>query len=50
MLGSYFSGYYWDLFGAEFVYSVAAVFCSLAFVIAYIWVGRESSQNKAVLG
>jgi PPP family 3-phenylpropionic acid transporter len=50
MLGSYFSGYYWDLFGAEFVYSVAAALCSLAFIIAYIWVGRESSQNKAVLG
>jgi len=50
MLGSYFSGYYWDLFGAEFVYSVAAALCSLAFIIAYIWVGRESSHNKAVLG
>ncbi|MGZ4998534.1 MAG: MFS transporter [Methylobacter sp.] len=50
MLGSYFSGYYWELFGAEFVYSAAAVFCSLAFVVAYIWVGRESSQNSAVLG
>jgi PPP family 3-phenylpropionic acid transporter len=50
MLGSYFSGYYWDVFGAEFVYSVAAALCSLAFIIAFIWVGRESSQNKAVLG
>jgi len=50
MLGSYFSGYYWDLLGAEFVYSVSAALCSLAFIIAYIWVGRESSHNKAVLG
>ncbi len=49
MLGSYYSGYYWESFGAEFVYSMAAVCCSVAFVIAYIWVGRESSQDGAVL-
>lgn len=50
MLGSYYSGYYWESLGAEFVYSMAAVFCSIAFVIVYIWVGRESSQDRAVLG
>ncbi|MGZ4969017.1 MAG: MFS transporter [Methylobacter sp.] len=50
MLGSYYSGYYWESLGAEVVYSMAAAFCSLAFIIAYIWVGRESSQDKAVLG
>jgi PPP family 3-phenylpropionic acid transporter len=50
MLGSYFSGYYWESLGAEFVYSMAAVFCSIAFFIAYIWVGRESSQDGTVLG
>ncbi|WP_432740280.1 MFS transporter [Methylobacter sp. G7] len=50
MLGSYYSGYYWESLGAEFVYSMAAVFCGIAFVIAYIWVGRESSQDRAVLG
>lgn len=50
MLGSYYSGYYWESLGAEFVYSMAAVFCSIAFVIAYIWIGRESSQDRAVLG
>ncbi|WP_162853349.1 MFS transporter [Candidatus Methylobacter oryzae] len=49
MIGSYYSGYYWESFGAQFVYSMAAVFCSMAFVIAYVWVGRESSQDKAVL-
>jgi len=49
MLGSYYSGYYWESFGAGFVYSMAAAFCSIAFVIAYIWVGRESSQDGAVL-
>ncbi len=41
MLGSYLSGYYWESLGAEFVYSMAAGFCSIAIVIAYIWVGRE---------
>ncbi len=50
MLGSYYSGRYWESLGAEIVYSMAAVFCSVAFVIAYIWVGRESSQDKTVLG
>ena len=50
MLGSYYSGYYWESLGAEFVYTMAAVFCGIAFVIAYIWVGRESSLNKTVLG
>ncbi len=50
MLGSYSSGYYWQSFGAEAVYSMAALCCSIAFVIAYLGVGRESSQHKAVLG
>ena len=44
-IGSLYSGYYWDLLGSRFVYSMAAVCCSFAFVIAYIWVGRENSQN-----
>jgi len=48
MIGSYYSGYYWESFGAEFVYSMAAAFCCIAFIIAYIWVGRESSRNRAV--
>lgn len=50
MLGSYYSGYYWESLGSTFIYSMAAVFCSLAFVIAYIWIGRENTQNKTVLG
>jgi PPP family 3-phenylpropionic acid transporter len=50
MLGSYYSGYYWELLGAEFVYSMAAICCSMAFLIAYLWVGRENAQNKVVLG
>jgi len=40
MLGSYYSGYYWESLGAQFVYSMAAVSCSIAFIIAYVGVGR----------
>ena len=41
MVGSLYSGYFWDSFGALFVYSTAAVSSFIAFIIAYIWVGRE---------
>ena len=44
MAGSLFSGYYWDFMGAQFIYSMAAFFCVVAFVIAYIWVGRENGK------
>lgn len=44
MVGSLFSGYYWEALGAVFVYSVAAICCLLAFVIAYIWVGAKNSN------
>jgi len=50
MLGSYYSGYYWESLGAEFVYTMAAICCGVAFLIAYLWVGRENAQNKVVLG
>ncbi|MDD5320019.1 MAG: MFS transporter [Methylococcales bacterium] len=50
MLGSLYSGFYWELLGSTFVYSMAAVCCGIAFVIAYVWVGRENAQNTAVLG
>ncbi|MCX7099164.1 MAG: MFS transporter [Methylococcales bacterium] len=42
MLGSLYSGYYWETLGPQFVYSVAALCCAVALVIAYIWVGREN--------
>lgn len=41
MLGSLYSGYLWDGFGAQFVYSLAAGACVVAFVFAFVWVGRE---------
>ena len=50
MLGSLYSGYYWESLGPRFVFSIAAVCCGIAFVIAYLWVGRENTKNLAVLG
>ncbi len=44
MIGSLYSGYYWDTHGPLFVYAVAAISCLIALVIAFIWVGRESSH------
>lgn len=41
MIGSLYSGYFWESQGAWFVYSIAAVSCLFALIIAYIWVGRE---------
>ncbi len=41
MLGSLFSGYYWDQFGAMIVYSAAASCCLLAFIISYFAVGKH---------
>ncbi|MEY3807747.1 MAG: hypothetical protein RI893_723 [Pseudomonadota bacterium] len=50
MLGSYYSGYYWESLGSSFIYSIASVCCGMAFIIAYFWIGREKPQNKTVLG
>lgn len=47
MLGSYYSGYYWETLGAAIVYSMAAFCCGLAFVIAYSWVGRDRTVSSA---
>lgn len=41
MIGSLYSGYFWDLYGSSVVYSMAAGLCFVAYIIAYIWVGRE---------
>jgi MFS transporter, PPP family, 3-phenylpropionic acid transporter len=41
MLGSLSSGYYWESLGSHVIYSTAALSCGFAFVVAYIWVGRE---------
>lgn len=44
MIGSLFSGYYWEQLGATLVYSIAAGCCLLAFMIAYFWVGTNKSN------
>ena len=40
MLGGLYSGYAWDAFGGQWVYSIAAVLSALAYIIAVIWVGK----------
>ncbi len=46
MLGSLFSGYFWDEMGATFVYSMAAGVCCVAFLIAFIWIGKTDKVMK----
>jgi len=41
MLGSYYSGYVWDLLGGITLYAIAAWFCGLAWLIAFVGVGRK---------
>jgi PPP family 3-phenylpropionic acid transporter len=40
-LGSFCSGYYWESLGAAFVFSMGAILCAIALLIAYRWVGVE---------
>ncbi|MEQ1635378.1 MAG: MFS transporter [Methylococcales bacterium] len=40
VLGGYYSGYLWNLLGAEQLFLLAACCCASAFFIAFIWVGR----------
>lgn len=47
MIGSLTSGYLWEIQGANFVFSMAAICCCIALIIAYLWVGRE---NQKVIG
>ncbi len=41
MVGSLFSGQYWDLLGSHIIYTVAAISSGIAFIIAFVWVGRD---------
>ncbi|MGZ8215093.1 MAG: MFS transporter [Methylosarcina sp.] len=47
MIGSLYSGYFWELLGPEFVYSMAALFCYLAFAIAYFGIGQEYTPKAS---
>jgi PPP family 3-phenylpropionic acid transporter len=44
MIGSLYSGYFWDSYGSLIVYAMAAASCFIAFIIAFIWVGRENKE------
>ncbi len=50
VLGSFFSGHYWELLGGNFIFSIAAACCGLAFLIAYYGIGPKNKQVKQVLG
>jgi len=41
MLGGLYSGYGWDTYGANWVFTFAAILSAFAFIIAYTWVGKE---------
>jgi PPP family 3-phenylpropionic acid transporter len=50
MIGSFYSGYFWQAQGSEFVYTLAALCCGLAGLIVFLWVGRENTQKNNVIG
>ncbi len=41
MLGSLLSGYFWDEMGPQFIYSMAAAVCCVAFLIAFLWISKK---------
>jgi PPP family 3-phenylpropionic acid transporter len=43
MLGSLGSGHYWEVMGSHVIFTIAALSCGLAFIVAYIWVGRDNN-------
>lgn len=49
MLGSLYSGYFWDSLGAREVYVIAALASGLALLIAFVGVGRRSRAIGAQL-
>lgn len=46
MLGSLYSGYYWDRLGADIIFAIAAIMCFLAFVIAYAWMDANMAKSS----
>lgn len=47
MFGSLLSGYYWQSYGAQWVFLMAAAVSCIAFFIAFVWVGK--SQKSVVM-
>ncbi len=50
VIGSFYSGHYWESLGGNIVFSVASACCMLAFLCAYFGIGRKNKQLKQVLG
>lgn len=48
MVGSFYGGYYWETMGATFVYSIGAAACIVAWLIAYVWIGRQRGVKPAL--
>ncbi|KAF3981399.1 MAG: MFS transporter [Methylococcales symbiont of Hymedesmia sp. n. MRB-2018] len=46
MIGSFCSGYFWDIYGSSLVFVMASICCVIAFMLAFIWVGRENQTVK----
>jgi PPP family 3-phenylpropionic acid transporter len=44
MIGSYASGYYFDTVGATGIYAAAALCCTVALLIAYLWIGSDDDK------
>jgi len=49
MLGSLYSGYMWESYGPQIVYSLAAAASGFAFIFAAIWIGRVSKSKKPAI-
>jgi PPP family 3-phenylpropionic acid transporter len=41
MLGSFYSGWFWQKYGAEQVFMGAAIVCVIAFLIAWVWIKEK---------
>jgi len=47
MLGGLYSGYCWDLYGAHWVFSFAALLSAFAYIIAAIWIGKGKAYSHS---
>jgi MFS transporter, PPP family, 3-phenylpropionic acid transporter len=45
MIGSLYSGHYWNLLGPQFIYTTAALCCVIAFVVTYLWLEPENNHT-----
>jgi PPP family 3-phenylpropionic acid transporter len=49
MLGSFYSGWFWQQFGAEQLFMGASVACVLAYIIAWLWIAEQPLMEHADL-